>query len=72
MKYVVDGLTKVDPSEVMHIIELVDEHLAYQRKPLRQEDQILSIPSNNQGDSDKYTDETRPTEALTTPPCQEL
>ena len=42
-KDVVDGLTKVDTSEVMHIIELVHEQLAYRRKPLRRENEILAI-----------------------------
>ena len=42
-KDVVHGLTKVDTSEVMHIIKLVKEQLANLGKPLQHEDQILAI-----------------------------
>ena len=66
-----DSLTKIKTSEVMNIIVLFDEQLAYRRKPLRHMDQILAIKSNTQGDNYQDTDETRPPEALTTAPRQE-
>ena len=40
-KDIAESIPKEDVAEIMHLIELVDEQLAYRRTPLRHENQTL-------------------------------